>query len=153
MEDCAGGGEAGAAAPERSLCAAVYTAVTLNREPGRKPRGLCCLSPPSASPMGPPGREARAEGAPCRPHRERDLINIKPLITAKNHRIVLVGGERFSPPSLGTARPAFLVLSQSICVFFIPQTKQIPIKTTQRHVLLSFDCTRQKVSLRSCLNL
>lgn len=48
--DRAGDREAGAPGPERSLCAAVYTALTLNRELGTKRRWLVWLSPPSLPP-------------------------------------------------------------------------------------------------------
>lgn len=70
MEDCAGGREAGVPAAERSLCAAVYTALTLNRELGTKRRCLVCFSAPSRTPRRDrPARGARDEGASYRLHR------------------------------------------------------------------------------------
>lgn len=82
--DRAGDREAGAPGPERSLCAAVYTALTLNRELGTKRRWLVWFSPPSLPPSAPKiHRPARAEGALPRLHRagragtgegRRDLI-------------------------------------------------------------------------------
>lgn len=71
--DRAGDREAGAPGPERSLCAAVYTALTLNRELGTKRRWLVWFSPPSLppslrpkNPSSCPGRGRPPSAAPRR---------------------------------------------------------------------------------------